>query len=178
MRLFWALPLPAGHQAWIAAVQADLRSRVHGARWSDPAQAHLTLCILGEVEASRVAELLESGRIALRGAGVIELAWTGLAAFPRPAAARTLALGAVPTDALVHAQGVLQAAMAAFVTLPVRAFRPHLTLARFKAPTRLSALPDVMPPPAHRAAAATLFRSILRPEGAVHEALGEAAFAD
>jgi len=178
MRLFWALPLPEEHQTWIAAVQADLRSHVHGARWSDPAQAHLTLCFLGEVEPSRVAEVLAAGRHALLGVAPFELRWSGLAAFPRLVSARTLVLGAAHDEALDHAHQMLQTAMAAFTMLPVRAFRPHLTLARFKTPTRLSALPDLAPPPAHRAAAATLFHSILRPEGAVHQALGEAAFLD
>lgn len=178
MRLFWALPLPSEHQAWLAAVQADLQLRFPGARWSDPAQAHLTLCFLGEVEPSRVVEVLAAGRNALRGAAPSALRWAGLAAFPRPASTRTLVLEAEPNEELDHAHAVLRAAMEAFTALPARAFRPHLTLARFRTPTRLSALPDLAPPPAHRAGDATLFRSTLRPEGAKHEALGEAVFSD
>jgi 2'-5' RNA ligase len=86
-------------------------------------------------------------------------------------------LSAARNPALDFAHGALQAAMAAFAAQPARAFRPHLTLARFKAPARLAGLPELASPPAHRAGAATLFRSTLQPGGALHEALGDAVFA-
>jgi 2'-5' RNA ligase len=176
MRLFWALRLPSAQRAWIAVAQGELRDHLPGARWSDPLQGHLTLCFLGELEPSRVGDILAAGRAALRTLAPIDLRWMGLTAFPRLASVRTLVLMAEGGAELDGAHGTLCTAMAPFAALEARAFRPHLTLARFKAPTRVAKLPDLALPPGHRAGAATLFRSTLRPEGAVHEALGDAGF--
>lgn len=173
MRLFWALPAPDAFRAWMAALQGELRPRLKGARLADARQAHLTLCFLGEVEEARLPAVLEAGRRALAGLPSLDLEGTDWLAFPRPERARVLAVGVTPDTRLLEAHARLGRAMSAFAELEDRPFRPHLTLARFKEPARLPALPELPPAPRWRAARVVLFHSDLDPAGATHTALGE-----
>ncbi|HEY8865761.1 MAG TPA: hypothetical protein VIM22_02420, partial [Solirubrobacteraceae bacterium] len=78
------------------------------------------------------------------------------------------------------AAGELQAAVASLLAAEgvykpeKRPFWPHVTLARVKARVGRVAPLEAAPPPdgVWRGEAVTLYRSLLRPQGAVYEALG------
>ena len=175
MRLFWALPAPDAFRAWMAALQAELRPRLPGARLADARQAHLTLCFLGEVPDEALPRVLEAGRRALQGLPAILLEGTDWEAFPRRERARVLAVGVTPDTRLLEAHARLGRAMSAFAELEDRPFKPHLTLARFREAARLPVLPELPPAPRWRAARVVLFRSDLDTGGALHTARGEVA---
>jgi 2'-5' RNA ligase len=164
---------------------ADVRAAI--ARWRDGAMAgrddlrpvsadalHLTLCFLGwrrEADAARIATLAFE---ACAGLSAPRLTPRGLEPIParRP---RLFALDLGDQDGLATE---LQAAVsqtladAGHYEPEARPFWPHVTLARVKRGARAGAL-DAAPPPAEefQAHELTLYRSTLRPQGAIYEPL-------
>jgi RNA 2',3'-cyclic 3'-phosphodiesterase len=135
---------------------------------------HVTLCFLGwrwEREIERVAELTSAACQALPG---VTLTPAGLVAVP-PRRTRLFALD-LEDDG--ERAATLQAAVAGRLSQAGlyeperRPFWPHLTLARVKRGKEAAPL-DAAPPPsdAFEASDVTLYRSTLRPQGALYEPL-------
>jgi 2'-5' RNA ligase len=171
-RLFVALDLPPA----AAEAVAGLCTGLPAARWTNPAQLHLTLRFLAAVPEAEVAGLGErllgvrqpAFPLALRGVGVFP---DGQARRPP----RVLWSGLTPEGPLHALKSAIDQAIA---LLPDedRVFRPHLTLARF----REAPGPALAPYLARHAAFATgpwtadafvLYRSRLGSHGAQHEVL-------
>lgn len=142
---------------------------------------HLTLAFLDDLKPRQIEALHD-------GLSEIHLTAPELHAgeFELFEPARFLALGVEPVPELVALQrAVAQAARQAEIVLERRRFRPHVTLARFRArmepgdACRLAQWLEVQgrwlaedrPVPPMRAAAFTLYASELRPEGARYTAL-------
>ena len=175
MRAFVALDLPEEAVEPLARVQAGLTV----GRIVPEENLHLTLAFLGEVADVRLADLAE----ALDGLDLPPVALTlqGLDLFggKRPSVLFAAASG-TNLDSL-HDK-VMRAAREVGISLPRTRFRPHVTLARF--PREMSRkdherLGDFLMLNARfslgpfAAPAMTLYRSRLRPEGALHEPLAQ-----
>jgi RNA 2',3'-cyclic 3'-phosphodiesterase len=175
MRGFVALDLPDEALSGITRLQAGLSV----GRAVSEENLHLTLAFLGEIREPQAADLAE----ALAGLSLppVTLTLRGLDLFGgrRPAALVVAAAG--EGLARLHDK-VLRAAREAGVALPRERFRPHVTIARFareigaKDQARLgeflalNATFTLAPMPAETI---TLYRSHLRPEGALHEPLAQ-----
>ena len=113
------------------------------------------------------------------GAG-FTLGLSGVGVFPNPHAARVLWVGVDdPSGACAPLARDLEFALAPLGFTPEkRAFRPHLTLARFKNPARVQeeVLEYKPEPVSFEVTQITLFQSRLRPEGAEYMALHHARF--
>lgn len=174
-RLFVALDLPqpartaiAGWRDRAIAGRPELRSVA-------PDALHVTLCFLGwrpESETPRIAELVSA---AGSGCSAPRLEPGEVVALPsrRP---RLFALGLRDeADAASSVQAAVSGALAGanLYEPEARPFWPHVTLARVRRGARSGAL-EPEPPPAERFTARdlTLYRSTLRPQGALYEALG------
>lgn len=132
-RLFVAVPLPASVRRRAAGVQDALRERLVGARVRcvRPAQMHLTLAFLGEVDAEGCGRI----RRALGGSSwpaAFELRIAGLGAFPAHGRPRVLWLGVQEgaDDLRRLADEVACALEKAGFPRESRPYHPHLTLAR------------------------------------------------
>jgi 2'-5' RNA ligase len=171
LRLFIAVDLPAELRPAIAR----LCQGIGGARWTRPEQLHITLRFLGDTAEDRLADL----RAHLREVRTprFELALQGTGVFPplggrKPA--RVLWLGLEPPQPLRALKDTVDGVLGHDPETAKRGFSPHLTLARF--PTR----------PRHDldrflaehvgfdggrflVSSFHLYRSTLRPEGALHE---------
>jgi RNA 2',3'-cyclic 3'-phosphodiesterase len=150
------------------------------ARWIAPANLHITLWFLGEVEESRVEAITRALDTPFHeGAFDLEIGGAGL--FPPSGAPRVLWLGvAAGADPLVR----LNQELANRVT-PLgfeaerRAYSPHLTIARIKDVPRGAPYREIRDAVRKetagagrcRIAAVTLFRSRLSPKGAAYEAV-------
>src|SRR5216683_5649999 len=144
MRLFVAIVPPAAALGELDAATAALRPAWPGLRWTSIDAWHVTLAFFGEVEwavADRLALRLE--RAAQRHPS-LTLSFAGAGAFPGDARARVLWTG-VQGDR--HALTALAASMTAAGrredVLPRekgKTFRPHLTLARCRAPADVRTL--------------------------------------
>jgi 2'-5' RNA ligase len=83
IRAFIAIELPAAAKSALAGIQAQLRAAGHSAvKWVDPEGIHLTLKFLGNIQASKVADIIGVMTEAAQGIHPLQLELTGLGAFP------------------------------------------------------------------------------------------------
>ncbi|MGB6689331.1 MAG: RNA 2',3'-cyclic phosphodiesterase [Terracidiphilus sp.] len=170
MRLFVALPLPAETRAALVAWAGQCGAQP-GLRWTPEDQLHITLQFLGEVGVDRVGSVGE----ALDGIRSPSFS-VSLARVEVLGRAGVLAAAAEPIPALLSLADAVQSHLASFAAnSEERAFRPHATLARARRgaqvpkPRSLPALQELR----FRASCFRLYRSELRPEGAVHTVIRE-----
>jgi 2'-5' RNA ligase len=171
MRLFIAVDLPPEVRPRIAR----LCQGIAGARWVRPEQLHITLRFLGDTPEAGLSSMREKLRqVALPG---FSLSLTGVGVFPPAGArkpARVLWLGLTPPAPLQSLKLALDAVLGPDPEAAQRGFSPHLTLARLNTrpghdlddfQARHGEL-SVGPFPV---ADFHLYRSTLRPQGALHE---------
>jgi RNA 2',3'-cyclic 3'-phosphodiesterase len=181
-RLFLALDLPEPARASIAVWRDELVSGRADLRPVRPEALHLTLVFLGWQDESAAPRIAEAAFAALPGGPPPRLAPRGVRAVP-PRSPRLFALdleddGGRATALQAAASAALEAG--GWYRPEKRPFWPHLTLARAKrAERRVRPIEDGPPPPdPFEAAAVTLYRSTLRPQGALYEPLARTVLAD
>jgi 2'-5' RNA ligase len=183
LRAFIAAELPAALREAIGRLQAELAAAGVRARWVRPEGIHLTLRFLGEVPVEAVARPAEALAAAAAGQAALRLRAAGLGVFPGPRRLRVLWVGlAGETGALGGLQRRLEQALAERGFPPEeRPFRPHLTLGRFGEVGPAGPVAEVLAARAGREVGGfevrelVLFKSELRPAGAVYTALARAA---
>jgi RNA 2',3'-cyclic 3'-phosphodiesterase len=148
MRLFVAITPPAVVLGELEAAVAPLRPAWPGLRWTGPAAWHVTLAFLGEVGEDTAAALpprLE--RAAHRHPG-LSLSFAAAGAFPSAGRARVLWTGIHGDRGALEALARSVAAGARRAGAPPpdegRKFRPHLTLARCRAPADVRPLVEAL----------------------------------
>lgn len=139
IRVFCAVELTEEIRAAVAAHAARLRREFPDARasWARPEGLHITLKFIGVVGAPRVEALSQAAGAAVEGFNPFRLSIEGPGTFPPRGAARVLWLGVRDESGqLSRLQSRLEreCESAGFEREP-RAFKPHLTVARLRAPT-------------------------------------------
>lgn len=133
MRLFFAVDLPDSLADAFAEVQDRFRD-ADGLRFTDPAQAHLTLKFLGEAGEDELASVEEAGESAVAAADVapFDVEVGGLGVFPSEEYVSVLWAGVRDgSDELTRLHEALEAETTALgFDAESHAFTPHLTLAR------------------------------------------------
>jgi len=171
LRLFVAVDLPLE----LRPAVVDLCQGIAGARWTRPEQLHITLRFLGDKPEDQLDDL----RARLRGIrrSRFRLALRGTGVFPPASSrkpARVLWLGLDPPQALQILKHAVDAALGPDPETAKRGFSPHLTLARLPSLPRRD-LENYLAEQAGfdggRFAVDRfhLYRSTLRPQGALHE---------
>ncbi len=176
MRAFVAIDLPEPVKETIAALQSALP--VGQAVKAD--NFHLTLAFLGE----QPEDLIEEAHHGLQhiSSPPFELKLSGLDTFGRGDPS-VLFVGAAQHEPLGHLRKLVRGAMhGTGIDLDRERFRPHVTLARFrrgmtlyeleKLKLFLSGYSDFGLEP-FTVTSFALYRSVLRPEGAIHEELAQ-----
>ncbi|RBW48594.1 RNA 2',3'-cyclic phosphodiesterase [Marinobacter sp. F3R11] len=126
-RLFFGLEIPAHIKARLLKARAE----VSGARWQSAEQMHLTLLFLGDLEEECLPAVCEAARH-IRPVP-FELSVTGLGCFGPPSAPRVLWAGVRPEVPVASLHGAIKSKMDGLgFTTEGRAFRPHITLSRFR----------------------------------------------
>jgi 2'-5' RNA ligase len=140
MRAFIAIDLPESIRAALRQKQALLRSVSPEARWTQPEGIHLTLKFLGEISDRQVREVCES----LKELGRFEafsIGLKGFGFFPDARRPRVFWVGVEAPAGLGRLVEQVEEAMRSLgFAREERAFRPHLTLARFRVPQAQPAL--------------------------------------
>jgi 2'-5' RNA ligase len=173
MRVFVAIDLPDPVRNAIETLQEALPL----GRAVDAEQLHLTLAFLGEQPVDRVEAAHEA--LEAVAAPAFDLRLTGLGVFDerRP---RVVWAGVAEDGPLRGLRArVLSALRGAGLAVERRRFRPHVTLARLDpldggGEARLAGFLSrwqAFPCPAFRVEGFGLWRSTLRPDGAIHEEL-------
>ena len=183
VRAFIAIELPANARRALAGLVEELRlARIPGLRPARPEGIHLTLKFLGDVPLSRVEPVAVALESAARAHGPFVLTLGGTGVFPHGGVPRVLWAGIEGDLAALWAlQGQVDDALAPLgFPKDLRAFSPHLTMARIrngtsKADRQLAAraLSEIHVEPGAEISVASveLMRSTLKPDGAVHESL-------
>ncbi|MGH7558612.1 MAG: RNA 2',3'-cyclic phosphodiesterase [Gemmatimonadota bacterium] len=179
MRAFIALPCPPRLRSALTEALGAWRGRGVAVRWSDPEKIHLTLRFLGDHADEDGLGRLEGGLARTAAASrPLVVRPDAIGAFPGWGRPRVLWLRLAEDGALADLAGrVEEAAREAGFPAEDRAFSPHLTLGRVKAPrgldetladlrawrpdTGLETLDELI-----------VYRSELGPGGARHEAIG------
>lgn len=127
LRLFFGLEIPESIKQRLLSIQQP----VAGARWQQADQLHLTLAFLGSVEARQFPDLCAVARnLPVRS---FELTVSGLGCFGHPDCPKNLWAGVEPVEELAELHGALNQRLASSgFGSEKRAFKPHITLARFK----------------------------------------------
>ncbi|HEX6739267.1 MAG TPA: RNA 2',3'-cyclic phosphodiesterase [Vicinamibacteria bacterium] len=171
IRAFVAIELGEELRAALVALIERLRPQVRGARWVAPAGIHLTLRFLGWTEVEVLQRLGPGLREAAAACDACQARVGGLGMFPERGAPRVLWVGLQLPEPIRALQQACEAmALAAGFEAEERAFKPHLTLARFRDRLPRPTLPpfEFGPAPLSRL---VLYRSELKPGGAVYTPL-------
>ena len=190
LRLFIAIELSPEVKRALGSLQADLKRRLPPkvVRWSDPDGIHLTLKFLGDTPEDRVQAVTQGVLAAAAGFEPFVLRVAGFGCFPNPRQARVLWVG-VPDlpKPLAGVQRAIDLQMARLdFARETRPFSPHLTVGRVNdriSPAERQTLAGLL----ERTEAGelgvvpvqeiVLFRSDLRPDGAIHTALARGRLA-
>ena len=173
LRLFLAFDVPEERRRSVERAIEPLRGAVPGARWTARESWHVTLKFLGSPPEERLPDVTSFAAGAAAASSATSSALTGLGAFPSPRRARVLWVGLVDHGVLGSLAEALEAASAgAGFPAENRPWRPHLTVARLKVPGPVDLAGagevDTTPFPVEEM---VLFRSHLKPSGAVYEPL-------
>jgi 2'-5' RNA ligase len=174
--MFVALDLPAAARGELSAWRDEVVAGRRDLRPVAPEALHVTLVFLGWQDESAADAIARAAFEAAPAAPAPLLRAAGL----RPLPPRDPRLFALDLDDEDGRAGALQATVSdalaggRWYRPEKRPFWPHVTLARVKrGERRVAPLPEQPAPPARPFAAAelTLYRSTLRPQGAVYEVL-------
>jgi RNA 2',3'-cyclic 3'-phosphodiesterase len=173
VRAFFGLPVPEPQREVLARFVAACTQVAPDFRWTPPANLHLTIRFVGNVERALVEAVADA--LARRRLGGFDMELGDLGSFGRGRAARVvwvgLRSGAEPVTAL--AAQVEEECVRAGLAPESRAYQAHLTLARARSRggarlPELPAMPALQPWGADRL---VLYSSRLARTGAVYEAM-------
>jgi RNA 2',3'-cyclic 3'-phosphodiesterase len=179
MRLFFAIELGDALLELLDETTAPLRAEAPELAWVPREQRHLTLKFLGDVDQAAASRLVEAADRAAAMHAPLEMHVREVGAFPNFRRARVVWIGVEqePRLELLHHDLEVACAEEGF-EVEGRPFRPHITLARVRAPLpveRLRGLARVARTvrmhamvPVERI---TLFESSLAPTGARYRRL-------
>jgi RNA 2',3'-cyclic 3'-phosphodiesterase len=179
MRLFFAIELGDGLLDLLDETTAPLRAEAPELAWVPRDKRHLTLKFLGDVDESAAPKLAEAADRAAARHPPVEMRVREVGAFPNFRRARVVWIGVEqePRLELLHHDLELACAEEGF-EVEGRPFRPHITLARVRAPLpaeRLRALARaarrVRMEANVQVERITLFESTLAPTGARYRRL-------
>jgi 2'-5' RNA ligase len=175
--MFVALDLPEPARSALAGWRDSLVAGRPDLRPVAPTALHVTLAFLGWQDEAAAERIAEETFGAAAGQAPPILAASGVRGVP-PRRPRLFALDLDDEDSrATRVQGAISDALerAGFYKPEKRPFWPHVTLARVKRGTRAEPLPDAGPPgEPFEAREVTLYRSTLRPQGALYEPLARA----
>ena len=180
--MFVALDLPAGPRAALAAWRDELLEGRRDLRPVRDQALHVTLVFLGWQDEAAAEAIAGAAVGACGGLAAPRLGAGAVRPLP-PRNPRLFALDLADEDGRATA---IQAAVSdaleegRWYRPEKRPFWPHVTLARVKrGERRVAPLPDSPPPPAapFEASELTLYRSTLRPQGALYEPLARTTLA-
>lgn len=133
IRTFLAVVVGEETRRRLESLSTELASELKGFRWTKPDQLHVTLAFLGDVEATKIADLGLGVSKALRVLRPFEVHWRGLGAFPKASRASILwaGVGAGAEQFIALQKVVAHSLIERGFPLDPR-FSPHVTLARAK----------------------------------------------
>ena len=175
IRSFFAIEPPPQVRDEIARVSGLFRNTGADVKWVRPESVHLTLKFLGDVDEADIEPLAQAVGKAVAAHKSVELGIKGLGVFPGLRKPRVVWIGLGGNiDGLKTLQQSVETAAAEFGFEPEkRSFKAHLTLGRIRSNRGqnqlMAALETIKPEPkAFTASEVIMFKSDLKPTGAVY----------
>lgn len=182
IRTFIAVELPEDVLSWIGSIQAGLRKSGLGFRWVPVKNIHLTLKFLGDVQEGDIQKIGQEMLETARRFAPVSMTAKGIGVFPDFRRPRVVWVGVSGrTGGLVPLQSALEDRLAD-IGYPKerRPFKQHLTLGRAKKRIDTESLVQAVTAFSGQESEPfliekiTLFKSDLKPSGAVYSNLLEA----
>ena len=184
MRLFVALDVPEATRRALGDAIQKFQNVCRGARWARAESVHVTLKFLGHVEETKLPAIKKCLTEA-KSSGLIEIAFRSFGFSPNERHPRVFWLGIEAGTNLAALAAEIESSLEPLgIQRETRAFKPHLTLARFKTDEGLPKLremvaslarPDFVP---MIATEFHLYESVLNSSGAVHTKLASYRFVE
>jgi RNA 2',3'-cyclic 3'-phosphodiesterase len=181
IRSFLAIEIPRTILKEIEEIQGDLRSSHADVRWVPAGNIHLTLKFFGNIEEAKIETIFHSIETPVRDTPAFSVTAGGIGAFPSQRSPRVVWVGLLSgADTLITFQKSLDVELAKAGFEPEdRPFQAHLTLGRMKSSRGRDDLVRKMEPYREKMFGEVvverliLFKSDLRPSGAIYTALKE-----
>ena len=132
LRAFIAVEITPDIIGRIAAAIDQLRPQVKGIRWVAPANIHLTVKFLGNIDQSQIEPICQALTEALRPFPRCTINAKGLGVFPNVKRPRVLWVGLHGKQLISLAEKVTSALAPLGFILEERSFTPHLTVGRWR----------------------------------------------
>ena len=179
IRSFIAIEVPGALKSRIEELQRELRRTDADAKWVRPEAIHLTLKFLGSIPEEAVEKISRALAPIISAWVPFEIRIHGMGGFPSSRNPRVVWVGLDRGKGDVHSlQQAIEGPLAELSFPPEdRPFSPHLTLGRVRSSRGKSALAQVLEKNKEveignfRAGEVFLFRSELKPSGAVYTKL-------
>jgi 2'-5' RNA ligase len=180
IRSFLAFELPKEIEEIVAQTSLEMRGYGLDVRWVRPANIHLTIVFMGDVDPGQLSPIEAALEPVCRAQRPFQMALKGTGVFPNRRRPNVIWIGLEgDVEAMSQFRDALQGQLAPFgIEKETRTFKPHLTLGRFR---RGSAPGEGLDPALSRFAelgspvcalkGMTLFRSDLKPDGPVYTKL-------
>lgn len=182
IRAFIAVTLAEPVIEEIAKIYSILQETRADIRWARLEGLHVTLKFLGDLNRNQIEPVLEVLRETAHGYRPLQVMAQGVGTFPNLCRPRVVWVG-LRGQGLATLNAELESALMPLDFPPdAREFTPHLTLGRVRSLRGWERMLPVIQEHAHTVFGEstihhmTLYRSDLRPEGAVYTPLGSAAF--
>lgn len=178
MRLFVALELPDDWKNVLSGPEKDIGWLSHGIKWVEPRGMHLTLKFLGEVDPSRLNELLKELSTVCTDHETFDVKINGTGVFPNRKRPRVFWAGVEAPETLTELQKAVEGQLTGLgFPRDEKPYHPHLTLARIKDPRGKDRITDALlnyhiESDSHTVNEVLLMRSHLSSEGARYEVMG------
>jgi RNA 2',3'-cyclic 3'-phosphodiesterase len=179
IRAFIAIPIPDAVAGFLERVQGRLQSPQIKVRWVPAGNIHLTLKFLGDITASKVADIAVRMDAVAAPMPFFRLQARGVGAFPGLRKARVLWVGlAGDIEQLRSIQAGLETGLQALgFEKESRGFRAHLTIGRVRRPSQVPTIGESLAPlqdmasEMFRVDRLALYQSVLKPAGAQYTLL-------
>jgi len=177
IRSFLAFELPEEIKTIVARVSGEMRKTALDVRWVKPEFIHLTVVFMGDIQPEQISPMGEELRAVCSGYRPFRISLKPMGCFPNSRSPRVIWLGIDgDLDRMSRFRDQLQEVLSPFgIKREERTLRPHLTLGRFRKPgkrqtelDRLLAAYRVLSSPSCTLGDLVLFRSDLKPGGAVY----------
>jgi 2'-5' RNA ligase len=133
IRTFLAIEVCDETRRGLERFATDMSRRLPGFKWTKSEQLHLTLAFLGDVDSTRIDEVVEAVSEVTRSQHAFDVHWQGIGAFPKSNRASILWAGvSAGAQSLLELQRPIAAALAQTGFDVDDRFIPHITLARAK----------------------------------------------
>lgn len=184
IRSFIAIPLSAEIISHIEKTQKELKALLADVKWVNPRSIHLTLKFLGGIEEGDIEKIAQGIQDGIKGFKPLSVAVKNVGAFPSLKSPRVVWIGLEDQSGqLVKLQNQIEKEMSKLgFEEEKRAFSPHLTLGRVRSPKGKDELVKYLLDERERVFGeirvdrVILFRSELKPTGAVYTVLKEFSF--